>query len=93
MKTDAQILEAAVLHEDVAPGIHEPARSGIRRAIDIAGRLGLAKARVATWPDGAWAVLLFNPDWQDPRAEQIVRAYRAAVELGLRLHPLEREAA
>ena len=84
MKTDLQILATTVLHEGVPPGVNDPAASHIRRALEGWTKLGIAKGRVVTWPDGTWALLAFNPDWDTPRDEQLIRAYRTAASLGLR---------
>ena len=75
------------LHERVPAGVNEPAASLIRSLLDQVKATGRARVRVATWPDGTWAVLAFSADWEAPRPEQIQRAYHNARSQGLMLNP------
>jgi len=84
----AAAMEQVKLHEHVPAGVNEPAASLIRTLLDQVKATGRARVRVATWPDGAWAVLAFNADWEGPRPEQLQRAYRNARSQGLTLSPM-----
>ena len=63
----------------------ESAATLIGRIFSAARKTGAMTAALAIWPDGTWAMLGHDPDWPQPRPEQLVRAYRNAYAAGIRL--------
>lgn len=77
--TDLEAISTVQLFQSVPAFIPEPIASVARRTLAAApGMKQIAKIYLAVWPDGTCALLAHNPDWNAPRVEQTVRAYRIA---------------
>lgn len=84
--SDLEILANVYLMKHVPDAVSEPAASALRKILGSAERLGKdVSAVLAVWPDGTFAMLLHNAQWREPRAVQLVRAYRNAYAAGIRM--------
>lgn len=81
---DSAILQSAKLHSELPAGIYDPDAPRLTRRLANATRVIGFHFRVVTWPDGVWAYLGYNADWEEPRPVQLLRAYRNARAAGCR---------
>lgn len=83
---DVDAIAQVQLHNSVPEWMPEPAATAVRRAFLASIKSPeMMSVVLAVWPDGTWSMLGHNPDWPQPRPEQLVRAYRKAHAAGARM--------
>ncbi len=80
--SDEEAVSRVRLLDCVPASMPEPHAIMCRTMLQAARKSQIVSLWLAVWPDGVWATLGHNPEWPQPRAEQLVRAYRNAHFVG-----------